>query len=68
MRAASVLALMVLGAWLVLTIRLNCTEINFGICERLCDRRGRTLSSISPGFVTKCYCGGRKLERSNERP
>lgn len=68
MRAAGILAFIVFGVWVLLMVRFSCTELNFAVCESLCDAKGRELASVQVGFITKCNCGKRKLDRSMGKP
>lgn len=59
MRGFAVLALLLFGIWLMITIRMSCTGLNRSVCEALCEAKGRDLASMSPGVITQCICGGR---------
>lgn len=60
MKGAAFVALLIFIIWLAFVIRMSNTDFAMGVCQSICDTRGRELASISPGFVTKCNCGARK--------
>jgi hypothetical protein len=60
MRGTAYAVFLLFCVWIVMVIRMSCTDVNMVVCENLCDRRGRELASMEPGLFTKCNCGERK--------
>ncbi len=70
MRGASAAALILFALWLVFVLRSAWgPSVQVQVSTWICDRQGREIRSIEPGFVTRYRCGARKpAGRDLKRP
>lgn len=70
MRSIIVAGIIVVIVAFILMARKSWTDLHLSVCEYICDRRGRELSSVSPGMiVVNCFCGKpKKVPPDLKRP